>query len=262
MAGPTRSVRLFCWKPDREALLRPILEKAGFGIDAAPLRPSALSRLGQKGVDAVVIDLGRLPSQGRDVGISIRTRASTRTLPLVFVAGAADKVEATRSILPDAEYCSTSDLPASLEKVINKPPTKPVVPASNLAGYSGTPLPEKLGIRGGAKVLLVEAPNDFEATLGELPEEATVYRGEIPEADVTLWFVRSRADFDRGLEHRAAAIDADRLWVCWPKKASGIESDINQNHIRARGLETGLVDFKICAVDATWSGLCFTRRKR
>jgi hypothetical protein len=89
-----------------------------------------------------------------------------------------------------------------------------------------------------------------------------VHRGEISDADVTLWFVRSQADFDSGLAVRAAVIDTDRLWVCWPKKASGIESDINQNHIRARGLATGLVDFKICAVDSTWSGLCFTTRKR
>jgi hypothetical protein len=262
MAGPKKSVRLFCWKPDREALLRPILENAGYGVEAEPFRPSALPHLAQQGFDAVVIDLGRLPSQGRDLGINIRTRASTRRLPLVFVAGAEDKVASTRSILPDAVYCSTGELPVALEKAIDEPPDDPVVPASNLAGYAGTPLPKKLGITAGSTVFLVEAPDDFENTLGELPEEATVHRGEISDADVTLWFVRSQSDFESGLPVRAAAIDSDRLWICWPKKTSGIESDITQNHIRARGLETGLVDFKICAVDSTWSGLCFTRRKR
>jgi len=262
MAGPKKSVRLFCWKRDRETLLRPTVEDAGYGVDAASFRPSVLSSLAQQGFDAVVIDLGRLPSQGRDVGINIRTRAATRRLPLVFVAGADDKVAAARSILPDAVYCSVEDLPEALANAIDNPPADPVVPASNLAGYSGTPLPKKLGIKAGSAVLLVEAPDDFERTLGKLPDNTAVHRQEIAGADVTLWFVRSSDDFDRGLEERAAAIEADRLWVCWPKKASGIETDINQNHIRARGLEAGLVDFKICAVDATWSGLCFTRRKR
>ena len=80
-------------------------------------------------------------------------------------------------------------------------------------------------------------------------------------AQVTLWFVRSLDALEDDIERMAEVAGDGRLWVCWPKKASGIVTDVNQNHIRSTGLATGLVDFKIAAIDATWSGLCFTKRK-
>ena len=255
-------VHLITWKDDRTSKLKDELEASGFTVDAKPFEPSTLKALANDPPDAVVIDLGRLPSQGRDVGVAIRTRAGTRHLPLVFVDGSVDKVDRTRQQLPDAIYTVAGKLKEVVRHAVAHPPKRPVVPASNLAGYSGTPLPKKLGIKGGSVVALVGAPEDFETTLGELPEGTTILDEPSPEAAVTLWFLDSLATLEEGIEEMAEVAGGGRLWICWPKKASGIATDVTQNQVRSTGLAAGIVDFKICAIDATWSGLCFTKRKQ
>jgi hypothetical protein len=255
------TIRLICWQEDRAAELATELEAAGFRVDSGPLDGPALRELGQEPPDAVVIDLGRLPAQGRDVGVTLRTTARSRHTPLVFVDGAEDKVNRAREVLPDAVYTERNDMPNSLRRAIASPPKKPVVPDSNFAGYSGTPLPKKLGIKSGTTLALKNPPPDFESTLGKLPAHVTVVSRARAGAEVTLWFLRSLSDLERGIDRMAEIAGAGRLWVCWPKKASGISTDVTQNEVRSRGLASGLVDFKICAIDATWSGLCFTTRK-
>ncbi len=261
MAKKHQRIRVISPNEERASSLERELEASGFTVDAKPFEPSTLKILADDPPDAVVIDLGRLPSQGRDVGVAIRTRTGTRNLPLIFVDGAADKVSRTRELLPDATYAESGTLEAAIRRGIAQSPTQPVVPASNLAGYSGTPLPKKLGIKAGSAVALVGAPVDFEATLGELPETTTILEGPNPEAAVTLWFLDSLATLEEDIEEMAEIAGGGRLWICWPKKASGIVTDVTQNQVRSTGLAAGIVDFKICAVDATWSGLCFTKRK-
>ena len=256
------TIRLICWKEDRASELAAKLEAAGFTVDAGAIDGTALRAIGQAPPDAVVIDLGRLPAQGRDVGITLRTTARSRHTPLVFVDGAESKIARTREVLPDASYTSRDEMIASIRQAIAKPPINPVVPESNFAGYSGTPLPKKLGVKEKSTVSLVEAPKDFETTLGELPSGATVIRRTEPDADVTLWFLSSLDDLHKGIDRMGEIAGDGRLWICWPKKASGIVSDVTQNEVRSIGLASGLVDFKICAIDSTWSGLCFTRRKK
>jgi len=255
------TIRLVCWKEDRAAELEAELETAGFAVDAGAVDGSTFQTLGTSPPDAVVIDLGRLPAQGRDVGIMLRTRATTRHVPLIFVDGTEDKIARTRETLPDAVFATRAEMSVAVAGAIADPPAEPVVPSSNLAGYSGTPLPKKLGVKPGSTVALVDAPSGFVATLGELPEDVSLQHAAGEAAQVTLWFVQSRDTFETGIEHMAEVAGDGRLWVCWPKKASGIATDISQNHIRSTGLATGLVDFKIAAIDATWSGLCFTRRR-
>lgn len=262
MNSRQKTIRLICWKEDRAAALAEVLDTAGFVIDFNSLDGPALRAIGQSPPDAVVIDLGRLPAQGRDVGVTLRTTARSRHTPLVFVDGAEDKVARTREILPDAFYTSRDEMVASIRQAIARPPVNPVVPESNFAGYSGTPLPKKLGVKENSTVSLVDAPKDFETTLGELPSGAKVVRRTEPDADVTLWFLSSLDDLHKGIDRMGEIAGDGRLWICWPKKASGIVTDVTQNEVRSIGLATGLVDFKICAVDATWSGLCFTRRKK
>ena len=130
-----------------------------------------------------------------------------------------------------------------------------------LAGYSGTPLPRKLGIKPGTVVRLLNAPAGFETTLGELPEGARVTRRRGGACHLTLWFVPRRRDLEEGLERVAGAVTTDRLWIVWPKKTSPLASDVSQRDVRSAGLHQGLVDYKICAVDEDWSGLLFSRRK-
>jgi hypothetical protein len=259
-SNPT--VRVISWKEDRSAEIADVLTTAGFAVDADTPDAAVLRAIDPSDHAAIVIDLGRLPAQGRDLGIMFRTRASTRSIPLVFVAGAEDKVARVRKILPDAVFTSRSEMSSAVTHAITNPPLEPVVPSSAFAGYSGTPLPKKLGIKPDSVVALVDAPDGFETVLGTLPDGVAVRHSVGDDAAVTLWFVRSLAELEDGIETMASIVGHHRLWVCWPKKASGIESDVTQNQVRSMGLATGIVDFKICAIDATWSGLCFTSRKK
>jgi hypothetical protein len=130
------------------------------------------------------------------------------------------------------------------------------------AGYSGTPLPAKLGIRAGRRVLLDSPPTGPD--LGPLPPGATLHRrrGSGPY-DVVLLVAPSLARVRDRWPLLVPVLDvAGRLWVCWPKKSSGVPTDLTEGTVREFGLAQGLVDVKVCAVDATWSGLAFVRRVR
>jgi hypothetical protein len=107
---------------------------------------------------------------------------------------------------------------------------------------------------------LLGPPPGFEATLGALPEGSAIEaRGP---ADVSVLFVRSVAELRRRFAAGVARMgERGRLWIAWPKQASGVASDLTQQGVREFGLAQGLVDFKVCAIDATWSGLCFARRR-
>jgi hypothetical protein len=121
------------------------------------------------------------------------------------------------------------------------------------AGYSGTPLPQKLGIKPGGRVALVDAPKGFAL---DLPADAKLVDGKAKEVDVIVWFVTARAPFAKKLASVAARLQpAGGLWIAWPKKASGVATDMTEHVVREVALPTGLVDNKVCAIDETWSGL-------
>jgi hypothetical protein len=136
----------------------------------------------------------------------------------------------------------------------------------SMAGYSGTPLPQKLGIKEGHRVVLVDAPGDFD--LGILPMGAVLQRGLAqrgtppPPLDVIVAFVKQRAELVTRLEACRPRMAQDGgLWIAWPKKASGVATDIVEGTIREVALPTGLVDNKVCAIDDIWSGLRLVIRK-
>jgi len=127
-----------------------------------------------------------------------------------------------------------------------------------VAGYSGTPLPQKLGIKAGTRLALAGAPADFARTLGELPPgvKAVSFGRAKGPFDVLVAFFDSEAAFERLLPKlHAALLPSGGLWIAWPKRASGVETDMTEHLVRHHALPRGLVDNKVCAIDATWSGL-------
>ena len=129
-----------------------------------------------------------------------------------------------------------------------------------MAGYSGTPLPKKLGIKAGHRVLLVDAPDGFD--LDPLPADVTIDRkpdatyATITSYDVIVAFCPDAATLTDGFGDWRARLDtAGGLWIAWPKKSSGVATDLTENAVRDIGLAAGVVDNKVCAIDATWSGL-------
>src|SRR3954463_14584031 len=127
-----------------------------------------------------------------------------------------------------------------------------------MAGYSGTPLAKKLGIKSGHRVAVVHEPYDFEAALGDLPDGVVVQNGLAGKTplDIIVAFFVKRGDLTRQLAAlRRRMAPACGLWIAWPKKASGVATDVAENVVREIALPTGLVDNKVCAIDETWSGL-------
>jgi CheY-like chemotaxis protein len=255
-------VRLVHWSAEEARERIAALEAAGFTVDYELLENQrAVQQIRQDDPQAILIDLTRLPAQGRDLALWLRQQKSTRDVPLVIVEGAREKVEALVKLLPDATYTDWKRIRSAVDKAIAHPPKQPIVPESVFAGYSGTPLPRKLGIKSGMVVALVKAPPGFEVTLGSLPEDVELRPSGRGHRDLTLCFVRSRRELERRIRSLVKVADQGNVWIAWPKKASGVVTDLTQADVRRTGLDAGLVDFKICAIDETWSGLCFALRR-
>jgi len=134
----------------------------------------------------------------------------------------------------------------------------------SMAGYSGTPLPKKLGIKASSRVTLLDAPEGFEEQLDGLPDCGNIaHRFGRSKVDVIVWFVTKRAALERRFANCSKRLVANGgLWVAWPKRASGVSTDVSENAVREVALAAGLVDNKVCAIDDIWSGLrCVIRVK-
>jgi hypothetical protein len=129
-----------------------------------------------------------------------------------------------------------------------------------MAGYSAAPLAQKLGIKPHSRLLLSRAPAGF--SIPDLPDGVVAKRRPAADPyDTILLFAVTQAELTRAFTAAAGRLTvAGGLWVCWPKKASGLQRDLTETQVRAIGLDAGLVDIKVCAVDETWSGLRFVRR--
>ncbi len=256
-------VQLIHWDSAEAEQRADVLRRIGYEVSCEVPRDQGFLRgLAENRPDAVVIDLSRLPSQGRDLALGIRSRKATRMVALVFVGGRSDRIEGIRKLLPDAFFTSWGEIQGSLKKAVSSPPANPVRPRSVLEGYSGTPLTKKLDIREGYTVTLVDPPEGFRDLLGALPEDARLVSHGRALCDLMIWFVRSGKDLSARIRGYAGRSDYKSIWIAWPKKSSGMAADLSEKKVRETGLSAGLVDYKICAIDATWSGLLFTRRNR
>ncbi|MGE3166695.1 MAG: hypothetical protein AB7O52_17470 [Planctomycetota bacterium] len=256
-----KRIRLVHWNVEEAREHVRALRDAGYAVVSGPVDPAELRALKARPPAAIIIDLDRLPGQGRDVGIDLRRAQPTRQVPLVFVGGTSEKAQRVRQALPDAVFTTWDRVESALTEALERPIAAPVVPAHSLTGYSGTPLPKKLGLKEGLRVALLDAPPDFEQALAPLPTGVRLVRQARGPRDLTIWFVRSQRTLAARIASIGARVENGGLWIAWPKKASGLVSDVSEPLVRTTGLANGLVDYKICAIDATWSGLKFARRK-
>ena len=258
-----RHIRLIHWNTSEAKGKATILQAGGYGVVFQIPRGSAdLRRLRKNPPDAVVIDLSRLPSHGREIGLVLRQMKAARNIPLIFVEGDPEKVARIRGLLPDAVYTTWRNIGSSLKHAIAHPPSMPVIPKSVFEAYSNAPLVKKLGIKPNSVVALANAPHDFVEKLGDLPDGVTVRTRASARCDLTIWFTKSRKELKANIGKMAVTIGEGKLWIAWPKKGASLASDLTQQDVREIGLAAGLVDFKICSIDQTWSGLLFTRRKK
>jgi len=127
-----------------------------------------------------------------------------------------------------------------------------------MAGYSSTPLAKKLGIKEGSRIVLVNAPKDFQSYLGELPDGVEFVQHPAKSLDIVLFFVVTERVLARDFARLAGKLGPNgMIWIAWPKKSSGVTTDLVFERVQRIGLDAGLVDVKICAIDETWSGLKF-----
>jgi hypothetical protein len=127
-----------------------------------------------------------------------------------------------------------------------------------MPGYSGTPLPKKLGIKEEFRVALLHMPEDVKAELQDALQKCQLHKISKKDLDFIFLFAKSRATLERDLFPATQALaPAGMLWIAWPKKTSGVATDLDENIVRQSGLAAGLVDIKVCAVTDVWSGLKF-----
>jgi CheY-like chemotaxis protein len=257
-------ILLIHWNEAEGAARAETLKASGFEtVSLTPRGGSADLRAIRENVpDGFVIDLSRLPSQGCAVAVDFRRNKATRPVPIVFASGAPEKVAPIRKLLPDATYAEWENIADALKSALAKAPAAPVVP-STMDLYAGASLSKKLGVRSGRSVALLDAPEGFERKLKPLPPDVEIRRGARGRAGLVLLFAPSMRDLRKRFAAAARLVeDGGSVWIAWPKKASGIPTDLGENAVRSFGLAAGFVDYKICAIDETWSGLLFARRAR
>jgi hypothetical protein len=204
----------------------------------------------------MVIDLTHRPSHGREVAVYLRGLKATRHIPIVFVDGAPDKVDAVRGVLPDAVYTTADGLFAALRRALSKRVADPVVPAPMMDRYAGRTAAQKLGIRENTVAGLIDPPANYASTIGELPGGASFEESPTAVCAVTLCFLHDMADVPASLASVRGLAARTKLWILW-RKGGGIKGDF----VRESGIALGLVDYKICSVDANWSAMAFARRR-
>lgn len=207
---------------------------------------------------AVVVDLSRSPSSGRDIAVAMRSHRELVSVPFIFVDGAPDRMMAIKALLPDAIGTTWPRIGDALVAARESPPSGGRQ-LSVFAAYENKSLTDKLGIKAGVTVAIVNAPATFRATLGALPEGAKIHHTAKPR-DLTLWFVHSNDELIGELAKMKPHAASGRLWIIW-RKGAGAASSLNQNTIRKIVLANGLVDFRISRIDDEWAGLRVTIRK-
>jgi CheY-like chemotaxis protein len=250
-------VRLFHWKAQEAVPLIAELEAAGFSVDyEEQLSSSSFRRVRESQPHAFVVDLSSRPAHGREVAIALRGHKVTRHVPIIFVNGQPEKVEGVRRMLPDATYATGARLIPTLRRA--KPVSKPLIPSQMMDRYAGRTTAQKLGIGKGAQVAVVDPPPDYARAIGDLPEGAFLEEEDFASCKLTLWFVHDYHALQGAMPEIRRTAARHRLWILWRK---GKEGPLDGGVIRSCANQVGLVDYKICSVNETWSGIALAVKK-
>jgi CheY-like chemotaxis protein len=263
LPNPKRTIRLVCWDEKLIHERAAAIKKAGFTVDASPFRTDRLiGRIRDSAPALILIDLDRLPSHGRAVAMVLRSGKSTCHIPILFAGGTAEKIERIRWEIPGAFFTGWPLLAAAIRKALQAP-SQAIQAAPYMRHYTNSSVVKKLDIKPRQKIALLGAPDGFEEQLGDLPDGVEFQTAMNRGTQLVLWFVRSLAELEQETDFVAARLPQGvSVWIIYPKQTSRIRVDFNQNNVRATGLAAGLVDYKVCAVDADWTGLKFARKKR
>lgn len=246
-------IQLIHWKPaEAEPRIRQ-LEAAGHEVLYVPPDPQGtLRHLRDQGLEAIVIDLTRSPSHGREVGRACRMSPSLRPIPLIYVDGEPEKVDLIKKILPDASYTGWSKIRSAIKQALRYPVEEPVRPIAYMETFHNKPLWKKLGIKPNDEIALLRAPEDF--LVDQTPDGVRLVNRIAATTAMAIWFVRSQRELMDGLELIVNRIKIP-LWIAWPKQASKLAPDLSFPGIRAETRKAGLRESKVCAIDQHWSSM-------
>jgi hypothetical protein len=263
------TVRLICWNEADAAARARILRSAGYRVIADPPENAGgmVRYFRELSPDVVVIDLERLPSYGRELGLSLRASKSTSHLRLVFAGGVPAKIQLVRAAIPDAIFTRWDDgVVSAIEHAIAQP-EPPRLGSRELPKATGPgSLERKLDIKPQTHFAIVSINRNDDAWLSELlvsiPEGAVAQRGVDAATTLALFLVATRRELMRAFEQARSSLPTKAsLWIVHPKQTSPLAADFNQDDVREAGLAHGFVDYKVCAVDKDWSALKFARRE-
>lgn len=256
------NIRLIHWHAAEAAQQIELLRATGHEVAYEEKINHAIGRrIRETRPDAVVIDLSRLPSHGREIAVYLRGQKSTRDLPLVFVGGVEEKVAAIRQLLPDATYTTVGKLKSAIRSAIKNKPASPVVPPRMMERYALRTPAQKLGVKPDSAVAVFDAPRGYAQILGELPTGAMLHEEPASPCDVTVWFAHDPEAFLAALPRMQRLALKTKLWVAWKKKSAAPTSRLSEDFVRNAAIAGGLVDYKVCAIDATWSGLALAAKR-
>jgi len=252
-------IRLIHWDLAQVAARAALLRAAGHTVEyATDLQKSQATGLGDDPPDGVLIDLTRMPSQGRMTAKMLRQSRRTRGIPVVFAGGADDKVARVLAELPDAVCVAWEGLPEALAALLAGAPRKPMAPRVVLS--TGAALAKKLGIRAGMQVALVDAPGHVIDLLGELPAGAAVHEDRAV-GDLVLWFVHDAETLEEQVLARFGRAGSAVVWIAWRKGQQGPDA-LKVNQVHAVGRAAGRGAGNLCAIDAHWSAMQFGAAKK
>ncbi len=264
-------VRLFHWNEAEAAERTAWLTQAGFDADFDfKIEPGFVTRLQTRQPQVLVIDLSRLPSHGREVGIYARRSKGTRSIPLVFVGGDPEKVKKIRAIIPDAVYTEWGAIKGAVRRALRDAPPAPVLPDPYMQRWSGNTLAAKLGLKPGMQVALLGAPDGFDEFVRapdgfdefvRAPEGVQFATCLENKAEMVILFARAVDELDLLLAPVAAQLGRRRLWICWPKTAAAARagrSDLTQFVVLESARAYGLKTSKIMSIDSEWCAMRFS----